>query len=163
MHFLQIAVHNIGQGKLTLNEHDEDYICTFPSGFGRSILTVPWVELGGKVTLTCPKTGYNANVEFKCKQFFSSDVNKVSVLIACLTTIDPFFSNQTTINLQLSAEVFAPGNKKPFLKVDGEWNGKMMAKWSTGKNEVFIDVTKSPLLYPKICKKISEQERFESR
>ena len=44
----------------------------------RSILTVPWIELGGKVTIACPKTNYSANIEFKCKQFFSSDVNKVS-------------------------------------------------------------------------------------
>ena len=73
-----MAVHNVGQGKLTLLDHDEEYICTFPSGYGRSILTVPWIELGGKVTLTCPNTNYLANIEFKCKQFFSSDVNKVS-------------------------------------------------------------------------------------
>ena len=38
--------------------------------------------------------------------------------------------------LKVSAEVMAPGSKKPLLKVDGEWNGKMMAKWATGKNEV---------------------------
>lgn len=56
----------------------------------------------------------------------------------------------------------APGSKKPFLKVDGEWNGRMMAKWSSGKNEVFIDVTKIPI-HPKICKKVAEQGRFESR
>ena len=73
----QIAVHNLGQGKLTLMDHDEEYICTFPSAYGRSILTVPWVELGGKVSITCPQTNYHANIEFKCKQFFSSDVNKV--------------------------------------------------------------------------------------
>ncbi len=70
-------MHNIGQGKLLLIDHDEEYICTFPSGFARSILTVPWVELGGKLSITCPKTNYLANIEFKCKQFFSSDVNKV--------------------------------------------------------------------------------------
>ena len=73
----QIAVHNVGQGKLTLMDHNEEYICTFPSAYGRSILTVPWVELGGKVSITCPQTNYHANIEFKCKQFFSSDVNKV--------------------------------------------------------------------------------------
>ena len=33
--------------------------------------------LGGKVSLNCPKTGYVANIEFKCKPFFTSDVNKV--------------------------------------------------------------------------------------
>jgi len=135
---MSIAVHNVGQGKLTLMDHNEEYICTFPSAYGRSILTVPWVELGGKVSITCPQTNYHANIEFKCKQFFSSDVNKVS------------------------AEVMAPGNKKPVLKVDGEWNGKMMAKWATGKNEVFIDVAKTAI-HPKVCRKVAEQGRFESR
>jgi hypothetical protein len=88
LHFIysspQIAVHNVGQGKLTLMDHGEEYICTFPSGFGRSILTVPWVELGGKVSITCPQTKYVANIEFKCKQFFSSDVNKVRFKCVCL-------------------------------------------------------------------------------
>ena len=70
-------MYNIGQGTVTLLDHNEEYVVTFPSGFGRSILTVPWVELGGKVSINCPQTGYSANIEFKCKQFFSSDVNKV--------------------------------------------------------------------------------------
>ena len=56
----------------------------------------------------------------------------------------------------------APGSKKPILKVDGEWNGKMMAKWTTGKNEVFIDVAKTAI-HPKVCRKVAEQGRFESR
>ena len=33
----------------------------------RSILTVPWMEMGGKVTVTCNKTGYNAAVDFHTK------------------------------------------------------------------------------------------------
>ena len=41
--------------------------------------------------------------------------------------------------MQVSAELMAPGSKKPLLKVDGEWNGKMMAKWATGKNEVRLN------------------------
>ena len=47
----QVAVHNLGQGTVNLLDLDEEYIATFPSGFGRSILTVPWVELGGKVSI----------------------------------------------------------------------------------------------------------------
>ena len=72
-----MAVHNVGEGVVNLLEHDEEYKATFPSGYGRSILTVPWVELGGKVEIGCAKTGYTATIEFKCKQFFSSDCNKV--------------------------------------------------------------------------------------
>ena len=58
--------------------------------------------------------------------------------------------------------MIAPHTKKPILKVDGEWNGKMMAKWASGKNEVFFDVARSKV-HPKICKKVADQGRFESR
>ena len=33
----------------------------------RSILTVPWVELGGKTEISCSKTGYRADIEFHTK------------------------------------------------------------------------------------------------
>ena len=36
-------------------------------GVCRSILTVPWVELGGKIQVSCAKTGYSANIEFHTK------------------------------------------------------------------------------------------------
>ena len=45
-------VHNIGDGKITVLSVGEDYVLTFPSAYGRSILTTPWVELGG----SCKKT-----------------------------------------------------------------------------------------------------------
>jgi len=136
---MSVAVHNIGQGKLTLLDHNEEYVVSFPSGFARSILTVPWVELGGKISINCPQTNYTAQIEFKCKQFFSSDVNKVT------------------------AEVCGPGQKKPFLKVDGEWNGKMMAKWTnSGRTEVFVDINQMTIS-DKLCKKVNEQLRYESR
>ena len=63
---------------------------------------------------------------------------------------------------QVSAEVFAPNAKKPLLKVDGEWNGKMMAKWASGKSELFIDVNDLPI-HKKRCKLITDQRSFESR
>lgn len=43
---LSIGVHNIGQGSIYLLDRGEEYIVTFPSAYGRSILTVPWIELG---------------------------------------------------------------------------------------------------------------------
>ena len=46
---MSVAVHNVGEGRITLMDHGEDYVATFPSGYGRSILTTPWLELGGKV------------------------------------------------------------------------------------------------------------------
>ena len=57
----------IGKAVINLLDRDEEYIFTFPSGYGRSILTVPWFEMGGQITISCPKTGYNADIEFLTK------------------------------------------------------------------------------------------------
>ncbi|EHB04203.1 Oxysterol-binding protein-related protein 9 [Heterocephalus glaber] len=43
---MSIGVYNIGQNCVSCLDYDEHYILTFPNGYGRSILTVPWVELG---------------------------------------------------------------------------------------------------------------------
>ena len=104
----------------------------------RSILTTPWVELGGKCEITCPQSGYRAEVEFKCKQFWGTEQNMVV------------------------AQMYSPESKKAVLKVEGEWTNKMMAKWSSGKQETFLDVTH---LKPqkKVVKPVAEQERYESR
>jgi len=45
----------------------EDYEFSLPSVFARSILTVPWVELGDKVTIHCEQTGYAASIVFHTK------------------------------------------------------------------------------------------------
>ena len=37
--------------------------------YGRSILGVPWIELGGACSITCEKTGFYVNVEFHCKVY----------------------------------------------------------------------------------------------
>lgn len=70
-------MHNIGEGRVSLLSHGEDYVVTFPSAYGRSILTTPWVELGGKCDISCPQSGYRAEVEFKCKQFWGTEQNKI--------------------------------------------------------------------------------------
>ena len=59
-------------------------MCTFPSAYGRSILTVPWVELGGPVTINCQQTGYSANIEFQTK--------------VCLLCLFPLITN--TVNIR---------------------------------------------------------------
>ena len=74
----------------------------------RSILTVPWIELGGSVAITCAKTGYNAQIEFITKPFYGGKKHRVT------------------------AEVYQPNEKKSFLSVAGEWNGTMEAKWADG-------------------------------
>ncbi|CAG9858970.1 unnamed protein product [Phyllotreta striolata] len=140
---LSICVYNIGQGIVHVIDYDEEYILTFPNGYGRSILTIPWIELGGTVTINCPKTGYNCNVEFITKPFYGNKKNKIT------------------------AEVFGPDEKKPFLCISGEWSGTMEYKW-TDRNEPFqeteehIDVNQLNII-KKNVKPISQQEDNESR
>ncbi|KAF2360931.1 Oxysterol-binding protein [Trinorchestia longiramus] len=136
---LSVCVYNIGQGCVSVLDHDEEYIINFPSGYGRSILTVPWVELGGSCQITCSKTGYSANVEFLTKPFYGGKKHRVT------------------------SEVFSPGEKKPFLTVEGEWNGTMTAKWTEdGRTETFVD-TRSMATVRKKVQPIAQQEPNESR
>ncbi|KAL1449035.1 hypothetical protein WDU94_000273 [Cyamophila willieti] len=135
---LSIGVHNVGWGTVKLHDFGEEYVCTFPNGYGRSILTVPWIELGGSTTIKCVQSGYFANVEFHTKPFYGGKKHRITT------------------------EVFARNEKKPFLVVQGEWNGAMEAKWADGRSEMFIDVTKLPIS-KKIVRKIDEQDETESR
>lgn len=99
-------MYNIGQGVVSVLDYDEEYVVTFPNGYGRSILTVPWIELGGTVSITCQKTGYYANIEFITKPFYGNKKHRIT------------------------GEVFGPDDKKPFLTISGEWNGVMEGKFN---------------------------------
>lgn len=63
-------------GVLYLLEHGEEYVFTLPSAYARSILTIPWVELGGKVNINCAKSGYSATVTFHTKPFYGGKVHR---------------------------------------------------------------------------------------
>lgn len=51
----------------------------------RSILTVPWMEMGGQTAITCAKSGYNANIHFHCK---------VSILDQSKVSVAPYILNE---------------------------------------------------------------------
>uniref|UniRef100_A0A452RWI5 Oxysterol-binding protein n=1 Tax=Ursus americanus TaxID=9643 RepID=A0A452RWI5_URSAM len=135
---MSIGVHNIGQGCVSCLDYDEHYILTFPNGYGRSILTVPWVELGGECNINCSKTGYSANIVFHTKPFYGGKKHRIT------------------------AEIFSPNDKKSFCSVEGEWNGVMYAKYATGENAVFIDTKKLPIIKKKV-RKLEDQNEYESR
>lgn len=135
---LSIGVHMIGQAVISLLDWDEEYIITFPNGYGRSILTVPWVELGGSVTVSCAKTGYNATVEFLTKPFYGGKKHRIA------------------------GNVYAPNEKKPICVLEGEWNAIVWAKHNTGMNEAFVDTKKLPIIRKQV-KPREEQDEFESR
>ncbi|XP_078354846.1 oxysterol-binding protein-related protein 9-like isoform X1 [Oculina patagonica] len=136
---LSVGVENIGQGCVSVLPYDEDYVLTFPNGYGRSILTVPWIEIGGKTNITCAKTGYQATVQFHCRPFYGGKKHRIT------------------------CEIISPEDKKTFLTVTGEWNGQMFAKYSDREEpELFIDTTAMPTVM-KLVKKVSKQEETESR
>ena len=56
---------------------NETYKINFPSGYCRSILTVPWVELGGECQITS-STGYRADVKFHTKPMFGGKLHRVT-------------------------------------------------------------------------------------
>uniref|UniRef100_A0A8C0IZ00 Oxysterol-binding protein n=1 Tax=Chelonoidis abingdonii TaxID=106734 RepID=A0A8C0IZ00_CHEAB len=111
---MSIGVHNIGQGCVTCLDYDEHYILTFPNGYGRSILTVPWIELGGECSISCSKTGYNASIIFHTKPFYGGKKHRIT------------------------AEIFSPNDKKSFCSIEGEWNGVMYAKYATGVKQLIF-------------------------
>ncbi|OTF83082.1 oxysterol-binding protein-related protein 9-like protein, partial [Euroglyphus maynei] len=142
---LSIGVNNIGQGSIYLLDHGEEYICTFPSAYGRSILTEPWFEFGGSVQIECQKSGYSAKIDFLTKPFYGGKRNRIN------------------------AEIFDP-NKKTLVTITGEWNGRMEAKFannhninkSTTKSEPFVDTKTLPVIRKQV-KPINEQCDYESR
>jgi hypothetical protein len=98
-------------------------------------------ELGGNVTIKCPKTGYQAEIDFLTKPFYGGKRNKIQ------------------------GEIYAPNEKKSFLSIYGEWSGLMEAKWNDGsrtKPEVFVDVNRIPI-YKKQVRSVVEQDENESR
>lgn len=47
----------------------------------RSILTVPWVELGGECNISCSKSGYSANIVFHTKPFYGGKKHRITAEI----------------------------------------------------------------------------------
>ena len=46
---------------------EQDLKFAISLSLSRSILTYPWMELGGKCVVKCEKTGYRSEIEFHCK------------------------------------------------------------------------------------------------
>ncbi|XP_025085322.1 oxysterol-binding protein-related protein 8-like isoform X4 [Pomacea canaliculata] len=62
-----------GVATLTFLERGEDYFITMPFAHCKGILIgTLTMELGGKVTIDCPKSGYKCELEFKLKPFLGS-------------------------------------------------------------------------------------------
>uniref|UniRef100_A0A672LST5 Oxysterol-binding protein n=1 Tax=Sinocyclocheilus grahami TaxID=75366 RepID=A0A672LST5_SINGR len=134
---MSIGVSMVGEGILHLLEHDEEYVFTLPSAYARSILTVPWVELGGKVSICCAKSGYSAAVTFHTKPFYGGKVHRVT------------------------AEVKHNPSGTIVCKAQGEWNGTLEFTYNSGETKV-IDTSKLPVIKKKI-RPLEKQSQYESR
>uniref|UniRef100_A0A8C8DX19 Oxysterol-binding protein n=1 Tax=Oryzias sinensis TaxID=183150 RepID=A0A8C8DX19_9TELE len=134
---MSIGVSMVGEGVLYLLEHDEEYVFSLPSAYARSILTVPWVELGGKVSINCAKSGYSATVTFHTKPFYGGKVHRVT------------------------AEVKHNPTSTIVCKAQGEWNGTLEFTYSSGETKI-IDTSKL-LVTKKKLRVLEQQGRTESR
>ncbi|XP_076008544.1 oxysterol-binding protein-related protein 11-like [Genypterus blacodes] len=134
---MSIGVSMVGEGCLFLLEHDEEYTFTLPCAYARSILTVPWVELGGKVTISCAKSGYSAVITFQTKPFYGGKLHKVT------------------------AEVKHNATNVVACRVQGEWNGTLEFTYASGETKV-VDVTKLPVTRKQV-RPVDKQGPTESR
>ena len=90
------------------------YACLLSVLTFRSILTFPWVELGGKVNITCAKTGYNASITFHTKPFYGGKLHRVT------------------------GEVKNTSTGRVICKVNGEWNGKIEISFTSHQVCVYL-------------------------
>ncbi|XP_063144822.1 oxysterol-binding protein-related protein 11 isoform X4 [Candoia aspera] len=134
---MSIGVTMVGEGTLSLLERGEEYTFSLPCAYARSILTVPWVELGGKVSVNCAKTGYSASITFHTKPFYGGKLHRVT------------------------GEVKQNATNTVVCKVQGEWNSILEFTYSNGETKC-MDLTKLSLTRKRV-RPVEKQGPFESR
>uniref|UniRef100_A0A2D4N8L9 Oxysterol-binding protein n=1 Tax=Micrurus spixii TaxID=129469 RepID=A0A2D4N8L9_9SAUR len=134
---MSIGVTMIGEGTLSLLELGEEYTFSLPCAYARSILTVPWVELGGKVSVNCAKTGYSASITFHTKPFYGGKLHRVT------------------------GEVKQNATNTVVCKVQGEWNSILEFTYSNGETKC-MDLSKLSVTRKRV-RPIEKQGPFESR
>ncbi|XP_060117405.1 oxysterol-binding protein-related protein 11 [Heteronotia binoei] len=134
---MSIGVTMVGEGILSLLEHGEEYTFSLPCAYARSILTVPWVELGGKVNVNCAKTGYSASITFHTKPFYGGKLHRVT------------------------GEVKQNSTNTVVCRVQGEWNSVLEFIYSNGEMKC-MDLTKLTVTRKRV-RPLEKQGPFESR
>lgn len=130
-----------GSGHVTLgNRDDEVYIMNQPNYYCRGILFGKLkAELGDHMYLKCPKTGLEADIDFKTKGFISGTYNAIEGFI---------------YDTKTSAELF---------KITGKWDETIWIKdLETGDTKLLFDTTTARVCPPKV-RPIDEQTENESR
>lgn len=130
-----------GWAHVTLGERGgETYIMNQPNVYCRGILFGKLkYELGDKMVVKCPDTGYEAVIEFKTKGFISGTYDAIEGEI---------------INTKTGEELYS---------ISGKWNDVMEIKNNkTGKKSEFFNTHKATTLKPKV-RPLDEQLETESR
>lgn len=138
---MSIGVVNIGEGVFTLTGHKERYVATFPSAFARSILTTPWMELGGRCAITCDQTNLAASIVFHPKPMYGGQPHRIT------------------------AEVKDMGSGSVFCRAEGEWNGNLTITSTTvdGNQKIEVIETSTYKSCNKYVRPTNLQEPMESR
>ncbi|CAL1535992.1 unnamed protein product [Lymnaea stagnalis] len=134
---MSIGVSMVGKVRLRFEDLGEDYVFGMPSAYARSILTVPWVELGDKVSIVCEKTGYTASIVFHTKPFYGGKLHHIT------------------------AEAKNNKTGEVICKVQGEWNGIMEFTYSNGSSKQ-LDVN-TLQVHRKRVRPLEKQKEYESR
>ncbi len=131
------------EGYITIHfkNRGETYVCDWPNVYARGIIFGRLImEMGGKTSITCKKTGLTTELDFKTKPFFGGEYNVVS------------------------ARIKKKGNT--VYQIRGKWNDKLFIrpKKLVGKKEdkLFFDARTHPII-PKHVPDYDSLEEFESR
>ncbi|XP_046878733.1 oxysterol-binding protein-related protein 8 isoform X2 [Hypomesus transpacificus] len=112
-----------GEARLSFLNRGEDYVMNMPYAHCKGILYgTMTLELAGQVTITCEKTGYSAQLEFKLKPFLGSSdsVNQISGKIKLgkevLATLEGHWDSEIFINDKKTGVVDTFWNPTPDLR-----------------------------------------------
>ncbi|XP_048731335.2 oxysterol-binding protein-related protein 8-like isoform X2 [Ostrea edulis] len=100
-----------GTAKLTFLKRGEDYLITMPYAHCKGILIgTLTMEMGGKISISCPKTGYKAEVDFKLKPFLNMGeasnkiTGKLKVGTDTLATLEGHWDQEIYIKDKITGE-----------------------------------------------------------
>ncbi|XP_022663533.1 oxysterol-binding protein-related protein 9-like isoform X2 [Varroa destructor] len=72
-----VTVQLVGKGRIILHSHNEEYECTFPTVYIRSIFSTPWMEFGDSINIACRHTEMSCEIKFITKGVFGGDANTI--------------------------------------------------------------------------------------
>ena len=73
--------------ELSPKDPSEDRVClekyemSYPTLYLRSLLSEPWMEFGGKITINCPETKVSTGLTFQTKPFYGGKPHQVTAEI----------------------------------------------------------------------------------